>query len=267
MRLLRRNATHREHVFPRCLTTTLPAQERWRGQDTAVIILDGSKPSATSSAHREMREQFNVVTVSRVCRSCNQGWMNDLETAARPVLTPLIDGQVAEVDGNVVQDLATWVVKTCLMAELTHPESAATPPEFYRWLFETRTPPPHTRIWAVPIKGQEWSLRVKHVGILYGDAATTDVSQPYNVHSTTIGLGRVAFCVMGAISSELEFPPLEDIPPLQAVRLWPDPRSFDWERHDPLDDRSAWLLSDIMRLWFQDDDEFFIRLIDLQLRQ
>ena len=50
----------------------------------------------------------------------------------------LIDGQAREVDGDVVQNLAIWVAKTCLMAELTHPESAATPLEFYGWLFETR---------------------------------------------------------------------------------------------------------------------------------
>jgi hypothetical protein len=214
-----------------------------------------------------MREQFNAATVSRVCRSCNQGWMNDLETVVRPVLTPLIDGLIGEVDGEVVQDLAAWIMKTCLMAELTHPESAGTPPEFYRWLYETRTPLPHTRIWAVPIEGPEWSLRMQHVGILYGDAATTDTGQPCNVHSTTIGLGGVAFCVMGATGPRPEFPPLEDIPPLQAVRLWPDPASFDWARNDPLDDPSVWLLSDLLRLWIQDDDEFFVRLMELQLRQ
>ncbi|MGP8163441.1 MAG: hypothetical protein ACLQAN_06650 [Acidimicrobiales bacterium] len=213
-----------------------------------------------------MREKFNAATVSRVCRKCNQGWMNDLETAVRPLLTVLIGGQPCEVDGDVVQNLAVWVAKTCLMAELTYPESAATPLEFYRWLFETRTPPPHTRIWAVPIEGQEWSLRMQHIGILYGDVRT-DVSLPCNIHSTTIGLGGVAFCVMGRIGPRPEFPPLEGIPPLQAVRLWPDPVSFGWARNHPLDDWSVWLLSDLLRLWIQNDDEFFFRLMELQLRQ
>jgi hypothetical protein len=78
-----------EHVFPQWLTAVLPAQVAWRGQDTAVHYIDGLGGTTTPES-REIREQFNAATVRRVCRRCNHGWMNELEGAVRPILTPLI---------------------------------------------------------------------------------------------------------------------------------------------------------------------------------
>jgi hypothetical protein len=41
----------------------------------------------------------------------------------------------------------------------------------------------------------------------------------------------------------------------------------DWSRDAPLDDEAMWLVSDLLRLWLNTDDEFFVRLMELQLRR
>jgi hypothetical protein len=166
-----------------------------------------------------------------------------------------------------MQSVATWVAKTCLMADFTHPESSAVPPDDYHWLFETKQPPPLMQIWMVPIRGNDWALRMEHVAALYGDPSIVDVSEPVNSYSTTVGLGRVAFCAMGATNNQLVFPRLETIPPLKAFRLWPDPSALEWHPDNGLDDWSVWLLSDLFRLWITDEEDFFMRLMELQARQ
>jgi hypothetical protein len=210
-------------------------------------------------------EPFNAMTVNRVCRACNHGWMNDLELAARPTLTSLIRGEALSYDADAARTLATWVAKTCLMAEFTHPESNATPSAHYRWLFERREPPPLMRIWAAPNCGPDWALRMEHVAALYGDPVSGEVDRPYDAHSPTIGLGHVVFCVIGRMDERFPTPPIEDIPPFSAARLWPDPHSCDWTLDAPLYDESAWLLSDAFRLWMEPGDEFLLRLMGLAL--
>lgn len=262
-----RTPLSREHVFPRWLTTVLPDQERSRGQDTAMVYLDGSGNSKPLMNHREMKEQFTSTTVTRVCRECNHGWMNDLETSVRPSLSQLVRGQAVYLNRETLLTLATWIAKTCLMADFTYPESSAIPLGDYRWMFKTKQPPPLMQIWMVPIQGNDWALRMEHIAVLYGDPSIIDASQPYNAYSTTIGLGKVGFCVMGTTNSELFLPRLEEIPPLKAFRLWPDPSGLEWSPGSALDDWSVWLLSDIFRLWFKNDDELFVRLTELQARQ
>jgi hypothetical protein len=73
----------REHVFPRWLARVLPAQDRWRGQDLAVVGGESITSSDLPVTTRRMGEPFPDSTVARVCARCNNGWMNDLEEASR----------------------------------------------------------------------------------------------------------------------------------------------------------------------------------------
>ena len=256
----------REHVFPRWLAGVLPEQERWRGQDLAVVGKESTTAAGLPTTTREMGERFTDSTVSRVCASCNHGWMNDLEETSRSELTLLIKGDTTTMSIEQARSLAFWVAKTCVMAQLTHPESAATSPSLYHLMYRDRIPPPGMRIWALATDTDEWSVRMQHVGLLYGDTSTLEFSEPCNTHSTTIGLGKVAFCIM-ATTARLPLPSLEDIPPLKAVRLWPDPSPFPWSRTNPLDDVSLWIVSDLLQLWVGDDDDDFLNaLMEIGLR-
>jgi len=60
--------------------------------------------------------------VRMACRACNNGWMNDLETKVRPIITPMIVPMVVGQQ-RVTLDLqsrllvATWAVKTAMVGE------------------------------------------------------------------------------------------------------------------------------------------------------
>lgn len=88
-------------------------------------------------------------------------------------------------------------------------------------MFETGQPPPLMQVWAVPIDGDDCSLRLQQVAVLFDDPATMDgvdlVAQSCNTQSTTIGLGRVAFCVMGATNPHVPLPSLDSTPPARSA--------------------------------------------------
>jgi hypothetical protein len=257
----------REHVYPRWLASVLPEQERWRGQDMVVVAGDQITAADLPKTTREIPEIFTETTVARVCRRCNNGWMNDLEGAVRSALTMLIQGNNGHVTVADSDALAMWVAKTVMMAEFTHPESAATPTDHYDWLFRRRTPPPGMNIWVLPTETDDWALRMEHTAVLFGEPATTKMDGPCNTHSTILGLGRVAFCVMATTNQSLVLPSLDDLP-LGARRLWPELTSFCWDRASPLDSDDLWFVNDLLRLWIGDDDDLFTtRLIDLGLRR
>lgn len=251
----------REHVFPRWLAGVLPEQDQWRAQDLVVVGGESITSTDLPITTREMGQRFTDSTVARVCASCNHGWMNDLEEASRSVVTALIRGDKTSVSIEQAKSLAFWVAKTCVMAQLTHTESAATPPSDYHHMHRERTPPPAMKMWALNIDTADWGVRMHHFGILVGNQSKLEFSQPCNTYSTTIGLGHVAFCVMATTSESLPLLSLDDIPPLKAVHLWPEPSSFEWGQTGPLDDESVGIVSDLLRLWIGDDDDLFMNAL------
>ena len=73
---------------------------------------------------------------------------------------------------------------------------------------------------------------------------------------------------MSTSNPTLDLPSLDRIPPLEAVRLWPDADAFRWGRAIPLGNEDLWFVSDHLKLWVGDDDEVVMdRLMALALRR
>jgi hypothetical protein len=57
------------------------------------------------------------------CDRCNNGWMHDLEEHVRSVATPMILGQRIALDLKAEVAVATWAVKTAMVAEFAKTDS------------------------------------------------------------------------------------------------------------------------------------------------
>src|SRR5690348_16324735 len=55
------------------------------------------------------------LTVERVCRACNHGWMKRLEDAAAPILTPLMANATMPLTPEMQRRIASWTAKTAAM--------------------------------------------------------------------------------------------------------------------------------------------------------
>lgn len=128
-----------EHVWPRWLGNILGNDLQFFGHETRER--DVARPQ-----RRLWRAPTLDTKVRRVCAECNSTWMSDIETAARPILTPLIVGQEAELSQGDQEIAATWGFKTTLMLQFTHPARVAIPEGQYKEFFERRIPPSAVRI-------------------------------------------------------------------------------------------------------------------------
>jgi hypothetical protein len=60
----------------------------------------------------------------RVCHICNNGWMSNLEGRFEPALIAMSEGNKLEIgpDGQIT--IASWLIKSALVAELTTPKDS-----------------------------------------------------------------------------------------------------------------------------------------------
>lgn len=84
------------------------------------------------------------MTVRRVCSDCNNGWMSDLEVAAKPLLLPWIDGNRTRLLYDDQQTTATWAIKTAMMLQYSplHKSGVVIPGSHYEALFQPKTSAP-----------------------------------------------------------------------------------------------------------------------------
>jgi hypothetical protein len=153
-----------EHVFPSWISSVLMPAE----SVVHIHRLEGEVVRAHTSAKMD-------ATVKRVCERCNNGWMHELEEAARPVLTPLIRKTQPRGLAPIEQEvISTWAIKTALMCEFMDPRSASAPRSHFQVLFQSLKPPPGTNVWIAAYAGHELRCGRRLTRFIRGHAPGTN---------------------------------------------------------------------------------------------
>ncbi|MCA1699791.1 MAG: hypothetical protein LC790_13155 [Actinobacteria bacterium] len=181
------------------------------------------EPGQELQGHRWDMPAFEQ-RVTAPCRRCNNGWMSQLEMAAKPLMTPLIGGFRAWLDPAAQHALAVWAIKTTMMSAYVYPRAHnAIAREDYTWLYENRTPPPDYQVWIGKRanEGDEWPAFFRHCAMTatLGGQELPPPGDP-NAHRTTVGVGHLFLHVFGHHIANGPSPDLTGYESALA-RIWP----------------------------------------------
>jgi hypothetical protein len=214
-----------------CGATEKLTREHWLPQWTRALVDDGP-PAPYVRAEEEQIEHIwdaplGSMTVKQVCEGCNAGWMSQLEEQARPLLTPMLRGQVRTFSAAEQLMLATWAAKTIYAADLTRPDPVA-PDENRKWVREHQVPPSGTTVLVARYGGRRYPLYTA------GGTKTLEISaaggppQPWRTYVLSVSAGPVVLQIFGhAIANVVEFRPTGWKRDFAHV-LWPDPAPLTW---------------------------------------
>ncbi|MFZ0173011.1 MAG: hypothetical protein WAL04_15110 [Acidimicrobiales bacterium] len=187
--------------------------------------------------------RFNQ-TVRDVCADCNNGWMSDLESVAKRVLTPFVLGQPAEVDEGDRGAIAAWVQKTALVAMLvSSSEDRASgyglPTSEYHALYRLQKvaePLPDSQVWIGRYSGdgRRAATWVAPLVVAIDHAREPERTQGY---ATTISLGHL---VLQAVRFTTPALALEVTTRRALPQLWPPGQAMSVASTPRVDDH-GWL--------------------------
>lgn len=176
--------------------------------------------SYMSSSGTELIErpitQFDM-TVNNVCRECNQGWLNDLECAAEPIIYKLLESTHGRcLTADQIQLLGFWALVRSLLLTHVSPQGRV-PHSVFERAYSSRSVPPGcyvqlgvstTYLWEA---GSHQSIRI----------------QPGNQYLAFVGFGLGGLLFLTSISdSSVDATRLgRDVS--RQPRLW-FPGSFRW---------------------------------------
>jgi hypothetical protein len=183
---------NQEHALP-----------RWLGRMFTNEIVDFSRtiqyPGSDELDVRLWRGRPFSATVGGPCQTCNGGWMSDLESNAAPIIRPLVNGQDSILSAVEQHLVATWAVKTMLMLRLvvSDIDDQELTQDFYRWLYERRTPPPAEQVWLASYEGEgQWPMTFHYYAVQLAPPGHPKPELP-NAHVASFAVGHAAFGLTG----------------------------------------------------------------------
>jgi hypothetical protein len=178
--------------------------------------------------------------VRDVCSNCNNGWMSNLESVARRVLTPFILGKPGSIPKEDTAAIAAWVQKTALVGMLVSSENERAvgyglPQDEYRALYFLQrrgAPLPSSQFWFGRYQGQQRfsSIWVTPMVTIIDGHAEPELPQGYAV---TVVLGELLFHGVRFTTPGLYF---AHNAPDGLVSLWPSAAPAAWPSQTFVDD-------------------------------
>jgi hypothetical protein len=127
-----------EHVWSAWLVDFMPSftglghSERW----------------GSTTGRQQWRQSLLTATVRVFCDVCNNGWMSDIEAAAKPVVGPMVAGRAMTLDGAAQRTVANWVVLKGIVAVQTSRTEQFIPANRYGEIYSAKGAPANTvHVW------------------------------------------------------------------------------------------------------------------------
>lgn len=217
----------KEHFWPEWTSSLLPSYPANQHVERLQIITRVTKlkgpPLVRTKPGNAWTKKIRVV-----CKACNNGWMSVLETAVRPILTPLICTTPHTIDAAPSLVLARWVALKIMVGEHNQRGDAVTSPEERRVFQESLEIPKNFRIWIAKCGVGGWETAYfRHSGTV---SLTPDIRPEHrskNIHSVTFGIGDLLVHVLHTTVSGLDLD-LNLSQPHVVVPLFPYSELIDW---------------------------------------
>jgi hypothetical protein len=99
----------------------------YREGDAQVHWLSNQIDADAGPVFGESRRPISTLknTLSRVCASCNNGWMSRLQEAAKPLLVELFQGRWPKMTRRDCSVLARWATMFAMVVEFADPKTVA----------------------------------------------------------------------------------------------------------------------------------------------
>ena len=233
----------RECVF--CGTTPVTAEHAWPDWIDKEVPLRGPAsvlhtPTQGAPYWRGQHIRSRNTRVRRVCKTCNEGWMSELEEAVKPILRPMLNGIARTLNDGEQATLATWAVKTAWMLDFIdsghHP---VVPKDHYSILMNDKTPPAGVYVLAATYSGTKYGHYWWQQSLRFPPEKTAGIPPPHGYFST-LCIGEVVIQVAGITA---QGPTIRNLDPSHFVQIWPYVTRIMWPPPLVLSDASLEVVS------------------------
>jgi hypothetical protein len=183
------------------------------------------------------------IQIREVCRSCNQGWMNDREQKVRPFLEPMLKGEATTITPEQMTEFARWCAQKFMIMEHAARGTALTPRADREALRTGGKIPPYFRIYVGNhvSKSRSASMRHSHTLAVSADGPVPPLDgMDRNIQTISLVVGKLFIHLNAARIDDFDFEGTYFVSRVwDECRIWPEPNSSHSWPHRPLLDNAG----------------------------
>lgn len=141
-----KSPTTLEHLFPQWMRPVL-AQDP-RGLSATGRQVRRVETIEQTTEHTWESKAIIDFKVNCVCGPCNNGWMSRIESAAQPVLSPMILGANASLDRHAQEIVGMWSALKAVVFRYAHQPIAPVPRDWLDYFHQHHEPPKSWSVWV-----------------------------------------------------------------------------------------------------------------------
>lgn len=152
-----RPANSDEHIVASRFVDLLALDPRGFPTPTRLYVIEADD-QLIIPGKKNKRGGPTVEYIARVCSTCNNEWMNDIDTDAAPFLEAAIQDRPFALDRSMQRAVGLWMMKIAVTARMSRVSSMPIDRSWSDWLYREKSPIPHWRVWMGRYVG-EYPLR------------------------------------------------------------------------------------------------------------
>ena len=208
------------HIWPESFGLILPSAAKYHEQKVAGFTTFDSHIPGPSKWQRVGTGPLQKRRPRNTCFVCNGGWMSQIESAALPIVKPLILGERIFLDLRSQQKLASVLSLISIRIELIAHGMRSIPTTEKNALRENPLPTPNWRIWFAKHAGEDLKdYRFRYTAMqISSNASAVDVGPEHcNTHITTLIAGQLYVHIFFSTV----WPEFSGYRGVSLARLWP----------------------------------------------
>lgn len=211
----------KEHFWPEWLAPYISEANTSR-HISVLLEAEGKEPQ---KLNRSSERDGNVLTkkIRIVCKTCNNGWMSQIESAVKPILIALINRSNLVLSSEDTKILALWVSLKTIVGEYATENMALTVLNDRQLLRSDNIIPEYFRVFIGYHSLNEQAAYQRHSTTVSTNILGPNPPLPnlitINIQATCFLVGPVIFYVVAARVQGFNMATLE--PSNQMLRLWP----------------------------------------------
>lgn len=217
------NANSREHFYSGWMHDLLPLGTK--GTSNGEFIEEHSKIGVVSKYEKWVKPgELFTKKMKVVCVTCNNGWMSQLDEAAKQLLTPIIKGEYVTLDAASLEILARWATLKAIVSEHDAGSTDMTPIEDRKAFMNGGAIPDYFHIYLL---SHSCASRIGYVRTSQAVSLTPDGPQPplngrlKNTQQISVILGSAMLHMNAARVDGFRIEDRLHMPKVAERRIWP----------------------------------------------
>ncbi|UHG95286.1 hypothetical protein [Pseudomonas sp. 7-41] len=208
----------KEHMFPQWLRSHITEKSHNKSFSRTLTIRKEEAHISTQSFPRSSKNPILSLQTKKVCITCNNGWMSEIENKIIPIYEKLKQQDPITISKEETHTLSLWATMLAMKWDILESNTSGYTESDTNYLYAYKSPPPNVRVWLGHCA--QSGVVAWHRTYLHLTRYIAEQIKP-NIRSTTFMIGHITIHILSHEDSSINRITKSNSKNSRVIKIWP----------------------------------------------